>query len=388
MACAIVQSMRIVRLAAPGPSSASGRVPERAGPKPARGLPNVSTGGTRDARGPFVRSTMTSSAHRTFGPAVALTVLSIACAGPTPSPAAAPARSTERPGYEIVMQATACWTGGLWGDAIGETGSERIDGIAQRCHELLRSIGGAGDDYYPLRAGEGRIVDAIAHRVQTVAERSAEEFDHAHDLVVFLRAIAAATRETIDARRAADVVKDDEADQPQAFVRRADKAAAAPKLQASDALHALLQADVGPFAAEAHAVGLLSALDRMEIARGLPKHLKIYAVRAALSDVFHVPAPNISGDAPAPIPSGTWLAYLSDVAQAAGHPVPAEARDPQNREPLAWTGVLEGFADRLRAASLPERTPLADVAALVIARLDDEYRNERVVYEAHAPAFR
>ncbi|HZU85700.1 MAG TPA: hypothetical protein VE987_22390, partial [Polyangiaceae bacterium] len=85
----------------------------------------------------------------------------------------------------------------------------------------------------------------------------------------------------------------------------------------------------------------------------------------------------------------TWLAYLTDVAAAAGHPVP-DARDPQNREPLAWTGVLEGFADRLRASSADfgADTPLGNVQRAIVARLDDEYRRERVVYEAHAPADR
>jgi hypothetical protein len=43
-------------------------------------------------------------------------------------------------------------------------------------------------------------------------------------------------------------------------------------------------------AQEAHVIGTLHAIDRLEIARGLPKHLKIYAVVEAYLDVFGVPA--------------------------------------------------------------------------------------------------
>src|SRR6516225_3564531 len=140
--------------------------------------------------------------------------LLVGCASTTSSPATTPRRAQSSPtGYDITMQATACWMGGLWSDALGETGSERIDRIAGRCHQVLRSIVAPDDDYYPLRAVEWRLVDAIARRVQTVAEHNAAEAPSAHDLVALLHAIASASRETIDARRAADVVKEDEEQQ-------------------------------------------------------------------------------------------------------------------------------------------------------------------------------
>jgi hypothetical protein len=128
----------------------------------------------------------------------------------------------------------------------------------------------------------------------------------------------------------------------------------------------------------------------MEIARGLPKHLKIVALKTEFVDLFGVPPPSLPSDGAAPIPTGTWLLYLTDVATAAGHPLPADARDPQNREPLAWNGVLEGLADRVRAEAprLPAGSTLGSVARAVVDRLDDGYRNERVVYEARAPQFR
>jgi hypothetical protein len=342
---------------------------------------------------------------------VALAMLIGACskAKPPASPAEAahgPAVAKAR-GYDLVMQATSCWMGGLWSDALGEAGKDRPAGIDRRCNELLRDIDitarereraiadrvpppAPEEAYYPLRAVEPHVVDAIAQELATRAQHDPAEAPHGGELVTLLRAVAAATRETIQARRAADVVKDDVLGQPSVTARNADKEAAAAKLQAGEALDTLWRADAGPYTAEAHAVGLLSALDRMEVARGLPKHLKTSAVGAAYADVFGVPAPTVPKDAAAPIRTGTWLKYLADVAAAAGHPVPGDARDPQNREPLAWTGVLEGFADRLRAdaARFPAGTRLGDVERGVVARLDDEYRNERTVYEAHAPAAR
>lgn len=318
--------------------------------------------------------------------------VAVAACTHTIPPAASTATRAVRPavhgrGYELVMQATSCWMGGLWSDALGEKGQERFDGIAHRCDELLRSVVAPSDEYFPLRAVEPRIVDVLAKEVQQTAERDSVDAPQALELAMLMRRIADAMRETTEARRAADVVKENVAEQPQVEVRNADKAAAAAKLQTSGALDALFRGDSGPFAEEAHAVAMLVAIDRMEIARGLPKHLKVYAVDTAYRDVFGVSPPAVPAYAAAPLPTGRWLAYLSDVAAAAHHPVPSDAHDPQNREPLAWTGVLEGFADRLRAEAprLPTGAPLRDVERAIIARLDEEFRNEHDAYEAHAP---
>lgn len=205
-------------------------------------------------------------------------------------------------------------------------------------------------------------------------------------LVALTRAVAAAARETVQARRAADAVKED-TNGPEAVPASAgDKEKAAAKLEARAGLDGLFAVDAGPYAAEARAIGLLTALDRMEIARGLPKHLKIFALRAPYADVFRVEAPSVSPVPAAPILSGTWLTYLTQVAAAAGHPVPEDARDPQNREALAWTSVLEGFADRLRAGAVheSEAAELARVEQGVSTRLDDEFAGEREHYQAHA----
>jgi len=197
-------------------------------------------------------------------------------------------------------------------------------------------------------------------------------------------------RETIDARRVADHVKDDARAQPDIVARNADKDSAAVNLQRGEALDALFHVDAGPYADDERALGALIALDRMQIAHGLPPHLKIYVVRTGFSDMFGVSAPVVSAEAAAPVPAGKWLAYLTEVAGAAGHPVPGGAHDPQNREPLAWTGVLEGFADRFRADAFhfPSETVLGRIESATASRLDEEYKNERASYEAHAPADR
>ena len=288
--------------------------------------------------------------------------------------------------YERVMEATSCWMGGMWSDARGEKGGARLAGIQGRCDEFLASNAEPEESYFPLRALDRETVDRLAWKIQSQASEDPSEAPRATDLVVLFRAIADAARETVEARRAADVVKEDVTQQPQVWVRNANKEGAASKLAAFSACRELLHAN-GPYAAEAHGAGMLFAIDRMEIARGLPKHLKILAVRSAFVELFGVPAPALPADAAAPIPTGTWLVYLSDAATASGHPLPADAHNPQNMEPLAWTGVLDGMADRLAAEAvrLPPASQLGDVEKAVVARLDEQYENERAVFEAHAP---
>jgi hypothetical protein len=332
----------------------------------------------------------------------ALALSLAACSGAPPRRATAePARSTDA--HALVMTATSCWMGGLWSDALGEMGAARDAGIERRCEVVLRDVDiasaeraraatarmppGPEEAYYPMRAVEPHVVGAIARKVQDAADGEPSVRPHTRELLALLHAVADASRETIHARRAADVVKDDVHDAPLPETRREDKRVAAAWLRQSEALSALLRLDAGPYSADARAIALLFALDRMEIARGLPKHLKVYAVGGALGDVFGVAPPAVSEDAPAPIRTGLWLAYLTDVATAAGHSVPADARNPQNREPLAWTGVLEGFADELRrdaTDATAQRAALVSIERAVVRRIDEEYRSERQAYEAHA----
>jgi hypothetical protein len=317
---------------------------------------------------------------------IAVALLAVACAVGKTSPsqtrttaAAAASLPPSTGAYAYVIQAASCWTGGLWSDALGETGVERQDGIDRRCDELMYMSGALpAGVYYPLRAIDPDLVDDLAKRLEAMAARDPAEAAHTGELVALFRAIAAAARETLQGRRAADEVKDEAHLEYPKGAREHDKRQAGAYLQQSEALASLGRLG-GTYAAEARAMYLLEALDRMEIARGLPKHLKIYAVQGGFAGVFGVQPPVLDDDAALPIKTGTWLGYLSAVAAAAGHPVPASARLPEARQPAAWAGVLEGFADKLRASrsALVRESSLKTVLGAAAARLTEEYKSER-----------
>lgn len=328
---------------------------------------------------------LSACAHASAPPA---TVTS-AAAQPSAAVGAAVAPRQELPAtgeaHALVIAATSCWFGGLWSDAVGEKDAAREVGILRRCNELLRIVGEEPfDAYYPLRATDPATVDRLAEHIRTAARDDGRDRPYATQLVTLFRAVADASRETVRARHAADkvkhVIESFPVDEP-----RANKLAAAPELQSSKALRALIEIG-GPYAEEARVIGMLHALDRMEIARGLPMHLKIYAVEGASLELFGVAAPRLSSDAAAPIPKGTWLAYLTSVASAAGHPVPADAKNVENRERLAWNGVLLGFADKLRNVRIDPA--LDTVSRNVVTRLDEQAARERAAYDAHAAADR
>ena len=242
--------------------------------------------------------------------------------------------------------------------------------------------------YRQLRAAEPRVVDDLAARVRSLAENDRVDRSRADALVKLLRAVAAAERENILARGAADDVKADEAGPSPPAARAQDKVIAAQALRQTEAIGALLGLDAGDLRHEARAIGLLCALDRLEIARRLPKHLKVYAVGGPFVPVFGVQPPQVSDDAAAPIPTGTWPGYLVEVASVAGHAVPAAATDPLDRESLAWGGVLQAFADQLRneGAAVSTRTPLPRVLASVASRLDRENSTLRSLFNAEQRA--
>jgi hypothetical protein len=299
-----------------------------------------------------------------------------------------PVAPEREPAYGLVMQASSCWMGGLWSDASGEKGDARTTGIRRRCDMVLHAMGESPEgSYYPLRAVDSTMVDLVAWHTERFAREDAEDAaDRAHsaELVTLLRLVADAARETMHARRAADTVKRDIARAPVRPAYHADKIVAAPSIVPSAGLHALLTTDVGPYSAEARTIGLLNALDRVEIASGLPKHLKIYAVQGAFQEVFGVYAPKLPEDAASRIAPGTWLSYLDRVSRAAGHPVTDEAGAFDDREALAYEGVLHGFADRLgRLEPVLVRSPdLAAVSHAIAARLEAHEAFQRAVFEA------
>jgi hypothetical protein len=318
----------------------------------------------------------------------------VSAAGPRPLPGAQTDGEAER----LVVGATSCWMGGLWSDALGEQVDSRAWGVARttdprgierRCSAVLAHVYGAFDpmQYEQLRSIEPRVVDDVAARVKAVAEADRVDAAHATQLVQLLRGVADATRENLLARKAGDDVKADE-ERGAASDRVLDKTLAARALQKTTALDALLTMDAGDLTREAHALGLLCALDRLEIARRLPKHLKVYAVGGPFVHVFGVAPPEVPADPTLPIRTGTWPNYLVDVSATAGYPVPAQATEPIDRESLAWGGVLQGFADKLRADAgvVSTRTPLPDVLTGVAARLDGEHRTLLALFDAEKRA--
>ncbi len=282
-------------------------------------------------------------------------------------------KSTRGPGYDLVIKSTSCWMGGLWSDALGEKEFERQANIEKRCKDLLAYIAETPESYNTLRAVEPKIVTEIADRVK----KDAGKEESAGELVAMLQMTAEATRETLHARRAADKVKEDaEKDRTQ---YAPDKVTASPELRKSEAVHALLGASLGGYTADAHAIGVLFAIDRMQIAHGLPKHLKIFVVGEPLKDIFGVAPPAVSDDGSMKVTPGLWLDHLQKVAAQSGRAVPPETKNLEDRETLAWNGVLDALGEKLVAASgdVPADAALGVVVHGVANRLHQQLEMER-----------
>jgi hypothetical protein len=342
--------------------------------------------------------------------AAALAVALLGCAAPEPrqadiavstmGPKPLPGVQTDGEAERLVIGATSCWMGGLWADALGEQDNPplnvtavrdaRTAAIGRRCEAVLAHLYGAVDpmQYRQLRAADPRVVDDLAARVRSVASNDRVDRARAEPLVRLLRAVADAMRENILARGPADDVKKDEAGLSTQDERAQDKTIAAQALRQTAGIEALLSLDAGGLSHEARAIGLLCALDRLEIARKLPKHLKVYAVGGPFVPVFGVQPPRVPDDPIVPITTGTWPGYLVDVASATGHAIPAAATDPLDRESLAWGGVLQAFADKLRAevAAVSTRTPLPLVLGRVADRLERENSTLRSLFKAEQRA--
>ena len=297
------------------------------------------------------------------------------------------ATQTEGAAERLAVSATSCWMGGLWSDALGEqdnppfnvTGltDARTAGIERRCDAVLVDVYGTIDPmrYKQLRAIEPRVIDEIAARVRSVAGNDRVDRPDAERLAKLVEAVANAQRENVLARGLADNVKrDEEGGASSPSERASDKTVVAAALRQTAGIEALLSFVAGGLSNEGRAIGLLCALERLEIARRLPEHLKVYAVAAPFAVLFGVEPPRVPEDPTAPIRTGTWPGYLVEIAGAAGHPVPVGATEAIDRESLAWGGVLQAFADRLRAqaGALSSRTPLPFVVGRVADRLDQE----------------
>ncbi len=103
---------------------------------------------------------------------------------------------------------------------------------------------------------------------------------------------------------------------------------------------------------------------------------EIYAVGGINQLLLGLPIPDRAGEGARTLKQRpSWNDYIVEAAKAAGHPVPDTVKLPKRREQLAWAGLLEGYADRLRAdiGGLAQDSRLHNVASVVVQRLDTEY---------------
>jgi hypothetical protein len=297
---------------------------------------------------------------------------------PTATETAPSEPATPGSAHALVVKAAACWFGGMWSDAEGATNAEdRRIASEKRCSAIVQKLYGT-DDHLKMEAFrrvEKTTLDRVAAEVDRLAAGESLDGPHKDALGRLLRAVAAAQHEANDAHIAADQVRRDLKDHEEHTTLGKDEVEAGTALRAHAALEALLKLDAGDLSTEAHAMGLMCAMDRMELSRGLPKHLKVYAVAGAYQIVFGVAPPAVPDDPTARLKPGTWLSYLIDAARAAGHPVPDKATSPREREPWAWGGVLEGFTDKLRAdaGKLDKGSSLGRALAAMLAKLDAEW---------------
>jgi hypothetical protein len=313
----------------------------------------------------------------------------IARAAGTPSDAIFPPGA--RPaGYKLGLLATACWMGGVWSDAEGVAPGAWRERDDQRCRDLVMTVYGQPSQarYEQLRENEARAVDDLLAKIA-----AGEPAPSSTRTVALFRDVAAAAHEGMLARRAADRVKVDyDANAVEAKLTD-DQRRAAAALAEHRALDKLLIAS-DRAASDRRALGVLLALDRMEMARGLPKQLKFFALGHVLTTVFDVPPPPADALKPNANPRpGTWLSYISGVAARLGAAPPSDsAATNKTRETLAWTGVGRAFADRLRreAAQLPGPAvpELSRVAGAVATRLESERATAEALSKPHAAAER
>ena len=282
--------------------------------------------------------------------------------------------------YSLVMQTARCWLGGLFSDAVEEKGDARDAGMRSRCFDVIQAVGGpASVSYYPLREVDAAAASRVAQSARTIASEDEHDAPYANDLVSLLTDIADASRENLRAGRAAVEVKSGDRYGRASDAGAVTKVAAVETLRQSSGLRRLLT-HRGPYADEARAIALLIVLDRMEIARHLPTELALETLSGPLTDVFGRPAPTPIGD-DASGPADPWLEWITDVAAAAGHPAPTEARDPRNREALSWTGILLGVTDRLRPLVGGVGAELDPAVRGAVRQLEEEGMTVRASYD-------
>jgi hypothetical protein len=275
---------------------------------------------------------------------------------------------TPRSAHDLAYEAIACWLGPVWGDAIGEPIEQRKANAEQRCRDVVQQTWGDRDlkgDGERLRALESTAIADLTARVDALAKGKLSDDDR-KALVSLVRVTAGAQRDNMWARRAADRIRLDETGKRAHQRLNGDEHTALDPLLKSEGLRALLTLDARRFTGDAHALGLLSAMDRVTMARGLPRHLEIYATAPAFQLLFGVAPPAMPADPTVEVLPRVWIGYLTRVAAGAGHPVPDSAALPKDRVRLAWASMIEGIADQLQRTA-PRVTdtlrPVVDGAA-------------------------
>jgi hypothetical protein len=251
--------------------------------------------------------------------------------------------------------------GGLWADADGDT-AERRASTARRCASVVRIVSGQDDPVKveSLKMLDPSMTDPLVAKVTDLAKTDGLDESHAASIEKLAKALVAAAREATTARRAAAKVRGD------IEKLRSDREKAAARDRDADRLSAEPE-----LATDAHAIGTLLALSRVRAAQDLPKHMKLYAVAPAFAAVFGVAPPPLPERAKDRLKPGSFLAYVTSVASACGHPVDASVKKPKEKEALAWKGVLAGFADRLEAdAPQLKDEGLRDAVKAAISQLE------------------
>jgi hypothetical protein len=308
---------------------------------------------------------------------------------PPDTPTTPPPPQPQEEAHRLVILAASCWFGGLWADALGEQDQMKVTGVENRCHMLEQHVWGTDDKshYEQMRAFEQNAVADVVAKVDETAKKDGVDGPRREAVVKLTEALAAGLRETMDARRAGDRVKRDLTHEPEKLSK--DEVDSVLPLRRHAKLEALLKLEVGNLSKEANALGVLCALDRVEVARGLPKHLKLYAVADAFNLLFGVNAPDVPEDGSKKLVPGTWLRFLTDTANAAGHPVPAKARTPREKDAMAWAGMLEGMSDKLKADDdgIATTTDLSRVETTMLHRLEAEFKAQQSAEATeHRPA--
>ncbi len=245
-------------------------------------------------------------------------------------------------GEALLVDSASCWMGGIWGDV--ESSS---------CDHVVRSVFGRPDHerYLALRSFDPDTLDAVRTTIARRALADTIEARNTGALADMFAKLAAAEREAQLAHRAAHRIHRD-FDQAQYVL---------PDLASASAFADLYRMDAGELSAAARVLSLLSLLDRMTVASELPLPLRPYAVAEPLRIVFGGTPPMLPSDLSRQVDRVAWLAYLSDAARQARHPVPDSN-----------AGIVFGIVDQLRqsASAISPDAPLARVTVLTIRALE------------------